>query len=108
MRIKTCAKHVLGGDIIGVLACPDCIEVPDGTKADHVSADPSPWLTDLFIKADEQKTALAAAKDDVLRAAKEEALIHECAEREHITRGRQRCPCALCAAVDRWQKLEGT
>lgn len=105
MRIKTCAKHVLGGDIIGVLACPDCIEVPDGTKADHVSADPSPWLTDLFIKADEQKTALAAAKDDVLRAAQKESDHHS---RPLPGRVLGPCECHLCLAVDRLAKLEGS
>ncbi len=50
--------------------------------------------------------ALAAARDDVLRAALKDCETHPGDER--LCNEDDVCLCDLCAAVDRWQKLEGS
>lgn len=52
------------------------------------------------------RAALAAARDDVLRAALKDCETHPGDER--LCNEDDVCLCDLCAAVDRWQKLEGS
>lgn len=52
------------------------------------------------------RNALAAARDDVLRAALKDCETHPGDER--LCNEDDVCLCDLCAAVDRWQKLEGS
>ena len=80
--------------------CPACMNAPPMTTTNGAGFfDGQPVF-------DGGNDALAAARDDVLRAALKDCETHPGDER--LCNEDDVCLCDLCAAVDRWQKLEGS
>ena len=109
---KSCAGRVYRGAWVTPFPCKKNATIEEGGKwwckqhapslaAERIEKRNAEWRRKREAEraAASRKDAIASAERAVIEAAVDEALIHECAEREHITKGRQKCPCAICTTV---------